>query len=173
MAMFMDCESGEVFTMKLFGGKNIGKQVKVSKAFIDWCNEIYGFCNMWTLGTRYFQVEELSPLQQKFGRIMNEAGFPYIMVLEAGDCGKRWHIHTLLPGFIEHSVVKKIWEKVVGEKGLNVNFKTVETTSIGAWYVSKYLRKDGGSVTGVRRFRTSKGQTTVTMLHSLQYRPPS
>ena len=79
------------------------------------------------------------------------------MVLEAGEQGKRWHIHKLLPGYIKQSQMKAIWEKVVGEKGLNVNFRMVENNSIGAWYVSKYLRKDGGTVTGVRRFRTSKG----------------
>lgn len=159
MAKFMDFVTGEVIEMKVLGGRTIGKQVNLARAFMGYCED-KGGVNLWTFGTRFLKLAEITGVAQNFGRRLNKRGLDYIMVLEAGEEGKRWHIHMLLPGYLDWYMMKDEWEAVVGEEGLHVQFRKVQTGDKVAWYVAKYLRKDfGEGCFGVRRFRSSKNLT--------------
>jgi hypothetical protein len=90
-------------------------------------------------------------LKRKLGRSLG-----FIAILELQESGAP-HLHVLVDEFIPHAWISETWERLGG--GKIVDIRRVKNLDGMAWYLGKYLSKDGMLTLpyGLRRFTTSRG----------------
>ncbi|EHP38861.1 bacteriophage-like protein [Cupriavidus basilensis OR16] len=109
-------------------------------------------------------VERLKRDFDAFRRAMKGAGlWHYVAVPETQTRGA-WHIHVAVHGRLVYNLVRAIWQRIVGGKGMgSVNVRNPKTG--GKWkrhalaaYIAKYITKDVESrELNKKRYWTSKG----------------
>lgn len=131
------------------------KQRRLIEAFWTWGEAAGTTLTLWTLGTAETEVEPICDYAQKLGKLLG--GHKWIMVLEAGSKGGRWHIHMLLEGEYPWAEMRALWSGITGHPKPHVLVGRAYSTGVGS-YLAKYLSKDGeGKRTGHRLLRSSKG----------------
>ncbi|MDE4916993.1 hypothetical protein ACUXAV_001611 [Cupriavidus metallidurans] len=109
-------------------------------------------------------IERLKRDFDAFRRAMKKSGaWHYIAVPETQTRGA-WHIHVAVHGRIVYNLVRAIWHRIVGGRGMgSVNVRNPKTG--GKWkrhalaaYIAKYITKDvDDHELNKKRYWTSKG----------------
>jgi hypothetical protein len=196
----MDISSGEVVTgvrrVISSGGGGRARNARLMTALIEWARNTVPL-TFWTLGTADLEPDDIAHYAQTLGVWMRKSGsvevpdllrdllqakadkkgrtpqVPWVMVLEQGESGKRWHVHMICAGSVSWQTMRDTWSRISGHDKPHVEERSVYSAGLSG-YLAKYLVKDLGiEAVGFRRFRSSGGLRRLVAAHLAKTSTPA